>query len=207
MWKGEEITLKDYLTSKLISIAVSAVTFGVCKFGKFIKQAWNGGVKNAWQQTGSLFSAGGSKIKGFFSGVKEVFKTATSGSSLKQGWTKFGWQIIKTSCVTLATNATTSACQYIVEGTFNQIYPFIQNKIQDRVHQQVGSTRSELRKLYLLKLQEDEVEKVWNRYMNSKTCQGGFMNNVWKFLDSFSSQLAGRIQKPLAGLVFFYLLD
>ena len=205
MWKGEEITLKDYLTSKLISIAVSAVTFGVCKFGKFIKQAWNGGVKNAWQQTGSLFSAGGSKIKGFFSGVKEVFKTATSGSSLKQGWTKFGWQIIKTSCVTLATNATTSACQYIVEGTFNQIYPFIQNKIQDRVHQQVGSTRSELRKLYLLKLQEDEVEKVWNRYMNSKTCQGGFMNNVWKFLDSFSSKLAGRIQKPLAGLVFLPL--
>ena len=70
LWKGEEITLKDYLTSKLISIAVSAFTFGVSKAKK---NAWNVGAKQAMQQAGTAISAAGGKISAASSSLIQIF--------------------------------------------------------------------------------------------------------------------------------------
>jgi hypothetical protein len=202
LWKGEQITLKDYLKSKLISIAVSAVTFGIGKFGSFIKKAYSGGLKSAWQSAsnfGGMMSSAGGKITGFFSGAKQVFSMAFSKSAMKEGWKKFGWQVIKTTVITLATNASTAVTGRLVDYGFDQVYPVVEEEVKKSVKEKAKNLAPDLRKLLKLPLEERKelVEKLWKKYIESQENQASLMAKVWPFLDSVSGQVAARIQTPV----------
>ena len=195
IWKGEKITLKDYLTNKLISIAISAVTFGIGKTFSAIKNVYNNGFKHLK----TMATSAKASVTSMFQGAKSVLTMSFKQGALKEGWKKFGFEVIKSTFQSFATNLSSRAIGFGVNQIFDWINETIEAAVKNKVKEKLTSMRNVLAKLEAAGFNGKTPASLafTQAFFHESTQESAWKNYLWQFLDKFTSEMSARIRTPL----------
>ncbi len=196
LWKGDKITLKDYLTSKLISIAISAVTFGIGKLGSAAKSAWKNGFKTTMSK---MTSSAKSSVKSLLTGTKSMLSMTFNKTALSEGWKEFGFELIKSTVTSFATNVASRTIDFGVDKIFDYIYSMIESSVKKEVQKKLEQMKPLLERLESTKANhlDEPCSTAIQGFFLKFGHESQMRSLLFKFLDKFSSEMSAKIRKPL----------
>jgi hypothetical protein len=191
LWNSQEITLKEYMGSKLISIAISALTFGIGKCWSFGKSVYKNGLKSTWRAMEL-----GSSVNNFFSSGKTLCKSMFNKNTLLKGWNKQGFGLIKTVVRKFTNRAVGKGISLGVNKVFGLIHPAIEKCVKDSVREKVEQMKPDLNEL--AKFQTSEENPLDNLIRNfTAESTNFFQTHIWQFADEISDHFASKAETKI----------